>query len=460
MSTKYFSLVTRKGRAVEATSKATGTPINFSHIAVGDGGGQAITPSAEMESLRQERWRGELNDLYIDPDNPDVCVAEAVMPDTDGGFTVREIGLFTDTGIMYAVGSVAETEKPVLSEGSAKSLYLRFYVEVSSEATVNLLIDPAKVLATRDYVDRVVVVKIAEHNEDPASHEDLRTAVEEVQEALGHFVPKNRTLHTREPLRIDGGDSADLSEDRILSIEVDGVLGNNYHQIVLTSTPGGGKFLSPIEGWLDLQVIGAGGAGATGSANAEAGGIGGLKGGDTVVSYMDQEGVTRTITALGGSGGAGGSGFGCGSGGGGAGRVVNARVYLKLGQALSVSIGAGAVGRLLLNSNRNGTSGEGPEAGIVANVTNQAGNGAIGAGSGCTPLNYGGQTPGISGNGAINGTGYGSGGGAGGACYGGLGAAGGIGYQNGANGAQNGSKGGSGGPGAVIISWTTTTTEA
>lgn len=154
MSMKYYSTVTRKGAALEATSKETGQPIVFTELAVGDGGGQPISPSPEMEGLIQERWRGPINDLYVDPSNPDTWIAVAVIGNEVGGFVLREAGLYSSTGVMYAVGMVAETEKPPFADGSPKVITIRFPVTVSPEATVNLLIDPSKVLATREYVDR------------------------------------------------------------------------------------------------------------------------------------------------------------------------------------------------------------------------------------------------------------------------------------------------------------------
>lgn len=157
MAQQYYSVVTRRGAALEASSKADGTPINFSEIAVGDGGGQPVNPSSEMTGLVQERWRGPVNDLYQDPDNANVWVATAVIPRTAGGFTIREAGLFTGQGLMYAIGKTPNIDKVVLAEGASGEVVIRIRVVVSPEATVFLLVDPSKVLATREYVDRLAM---------------------------------------------------------------------------------------------------------------------------------------------------------------------------------------------------------------------------------------------------------------------------------------------------------------
>ncbi|MDR2946275.1 MAG: phage tail protein [Candidatus Adiutrix sp.] len=157
MAQQYYSVVTRKGAALEAAAKADGRPINFTEIAVGDGGGLAVNPSAEMEGLVQERWRGPVSDLHQDPANANVWVATAVIPRTVGGFTIREAGLFTDRGLMYAIGKTPNIDKVSVDEGASGEIVIRIRVVVSPKATVHLLIDPSQVLATREYVDRLAL---------------------------------------------------------------------------------------------------------------------------------------------------------------------------------------------------------------------------------------------------------------------------------------------------------------
>lgn len=57
-------------------------------MAVGDGdNGGYYTPSESQTALKHETWRGALNHLAVDTNNPNWVVAEAVLPDTVGGFT-------------------------------------------------------------------------------------------------------------------------------------------------------------------------------------------------------------------------------------------------------------------------------------------------------------------------------------------------------------------------------------
>ena len=56
-------------------------------------------------------WRQSVNRVFTDPENPNRLIAELVIPPETGGFWVREIGVFDDTGTMIAVGNTAESYK-------------------------------------------------------------------------------------------------------------------------------------------------------------------------------------------------------------------------------------------------------------------------------------------------------------------------------------------------------------
>jgi phage-related tail fiber protein len=84
-------------------------------------------------------------------------VAELVIPSEEGGWTIREAGVFDAAGDLFAVGNLPETYKPQIAEGSAAELRVRLIMEVSNTAAVELKVDPTVVLASRGYVDAQVV---------------------------------------------------------------------------------------------------------------------------------------------------------------------------------------------------------------------------------------------------------------------------------------------------------------
>ncbi|WP_268602088.1 phage tail protein [Escherichia coli] len=153
MSTKFYTLLTDIGAAKLASAAALGVPLKITHMAVGDGGGVLPTPDAKQTVLVNEKRRAALNMLYIDPQNSSQIIAEQVIPENEGGWWIREVGLFDESGALIAVGNCPESYKPQLAEGSGRTQTVRMVLITSSTDNITLKIDPAVVLATRKYVD-------------------------------------------------------------------------------------------------------------------------------------------------------------------------------------------------------------------------------------------------------------------------------------------------------------------
>ncbi|HAW4093371.1 TPA: phage tail protein, partial [Escherichia coli] len=153
MSTKFYTLLTDIGAAKLASAAALGVPLKITHMAVGDGGGVLPTPDAKQTALVNEKRRAALNMLYIDPQNSSQIIAEQVIPENEGGWWIREVGLFDESGALIAVGNCPESYKPQLAEGSGRTQTVHMVLITSSTDNITLKIDPAVVLATRKYVD-------------------------------------------------------------------------------------------------------------------------------------------------------------------------------------------------------------------------------------------------------------------------------------------------------------------
>ncbi|MDN3220335.1 phage tail protein [Pseudomonas nunensis] len=158
----YYTLLTNAGIAYETACKAAGLPIKLSQLSVGDGGGAVYNPAATDTALRREVWRGPLNALFQDEKNPSWLLAEVTIPPEVGGWYVREAGIWTDTGILYAIVKYPESFKPVLAtSGSGKEFYIRSIFETSNASLVTLLIDDTVVKATRAWVTSYVADELA-----------------------------------------------------------------------------------------------------------------------------------------------------------------------------------------------------------------------------------------------------------------------------------------------------------
>ncbi|WP_227660183.1 phage tail protein [Hafnia paralvei] len=130
----FYSIITNRGKELEAEALASGTKITLAKFVVGDGNGQAVAPKPTQTKLINEQYRGDIGELSVSPDQPTQMMAKVVLPTEVGGFTVREIGMLTDAGELYAVANCAAIEKPV---GSV-SVNMQFRLAVSDTANITL----------------------------------------------------------------------------------------------------------------------------------------------------------------------------------------------------------------------------------------------------------------------------------------------------------------------------------
>ena len=202
MSQQFRTVTTNAGRNAVREALAQGKTVKLSHMSVGDGGGSPVTPTSSMTALVNERFRAQINDIVLDPDTPDLFTAELFIPQAEGGWYIREVGLWIDDGTLFAVGNTPLTEKPDISSGAATDLLVRLIIRVLDAATVSIEIDPAQVLATREYVDR----KLDAHNKDSGAHETL--ARKSVQIKAGTGLTGGGTLEADRTLTIKYGNTA------------------------------------------------------------------------------------------------------------------------------------------------------------------------------------------------------------------------------------------------------------
>jgi hypothetical protein len=149
----YFTTLTAVGEAKDAKAKALGTALKFTAMAVGDGNGVLPVPDRTRTALVREVRRASINTLKQDPKNPGQLIAEQVIPEDEGGWWIRELGLYDADGDLFAIANCPETYKPVLAQGSGRTQVVRMVLVMTSAASVQLKVDPSVVLATRQYVD-------------------------------------------------------------------------------------------------------------------------------------------------------------------------------------------------------------------------------------------------------------------------------------------------------------------
>ncbi len=200
MSAKFFALLTVIGANKLAKATALGTTLKITQMAVGDGGGILPTPDTQQTKLVGEKRRAGLNTLFVDPKNNSQIIAEQVIPENEGGYWIREIGLFDDEGSLIAVGNCPETYKPQLQEGSGRTQTIRMILTVSHTESVELKVDPSVILATREFVNDAIESAskqtMAEVAKIYATKTELSTGLSKVQ---GSADDANTNANSRVP---------------------------------------------------------------------------------------------------------------------------------------------------------------------------------------------------------------------------------------------------------------------
>lgn len=151
--TSFFTLLTDYGKAALAESLDSQRPLEIPFIAAGDGGGAYYEPQEDQTNLRNELWRGDLNNLKSVNENQGQVMAEALIPDgIDGDWFIREIGLYDVTGGLIAVGKYPETYIPPPSSGAKTQVYIKVVIQIGNVAALKLILNDSLVMATKDYV--------------------------------------------------------------------------------------------------------------------------------------------------------------------------------------------------------------------------------------------------------------------------------------------------------------------
>lgn len=164
---EFFSVLTTIGKAALVNAAALGQTVTLTEMSVGDGNGAAVNPTEDMTELTNEVYRAQVN--AMDVKDSTTMRAELVIPADQGGFYVREVGLFDDEGQLFAVANLPDTYKPALAEGAGRELTVVLLMEISDSEAVTLKIDPTVVLASHSYV----AAEIMRHSTAPQAHPEF-----------------------------------------------------------------------------------------------------------------------------------------------------------------------------------------------------------------------------------------------------------------------------------------------
>ncbi|MEY6749428.1 phage tail protein [Escherichia coli] len=185
MSTAYITVVTDKGaERITAALLPDGEKLKITHFAVGDGNGSIPTPTASQTALVHEVYRGEVSNIHADGDSTTRIIVEGIIPAGQGGFWVREIGLYDDQGVLIAVCSAPERYKPTPAEGATSVLNCQVHVVVSNTSAVQLKVLDNAFLPDATTATRGLTILSNETNSDDETKSATPKAVNAVRKQL------------------------------------------------------------------------------------------------------------------------------------------------------------------------------------------------------------------------------------------------------------------------------------
>lgn len=178
----YYSIITARGAELEAAAIASGGVVNLAQFAIGDGNGVAVTPDPKLTALVHEVYRGDIAGKSVSKEQSAQMVIQLVLPVNVGGFTVREIGILTDTGELYAVGNCAAIEKPA----DGVNVTMNFRLAISPTEEIVLVATTGDGLFLRMDADLADV----QDKEQGRKNLGLKSAAEvDAQESIGDATP-------------------------------------------------------------------------------------------------------------------------------------------------------------------------------------------------------------------------------------------------------------------------------
>lgn len=152
---KYDSVVTDTGNELMMNAVRNGKKVAIRDFAVGDGNGEYYRPETDMTALKNEVWRGYINSCEISPEAKNILIITAICPGDVGGFTIREMAVFDEENHMIAVCNCPETPKVTVTDGAVNELRLQMEIVLLNGDSVELLIDPNIVTATKQDIEDI-----------------------------------------------------------------------------------------------------------------------------------------------------------------------------------------------------------------------------------------------------------------------------------------------------------------
>lgn len=154
---KQYTLLTANGINKLLKTASNESKITLKEVVVSDFDGEL---SESITTIPNEKYRGAINAITINESDSNILDVDAIIPPDVGGFYIKTAGIFCDDGSLFAVARLANTYKPLLSEGSSKDITLNFKLQIANaNESIILKVDNNVVLATRKWSENQFLKK-------------------------------------------------------------------------------------------------------------------------------------------------------------------------------------------------------------------------------------------------------------------------------------------------------------
>ena len=148
-STTYYTILTKVGQAKIANAIAYGRQLQITQFALGDGGGSGYEPDESQAALKHEVYRANVSNVVVSDETINMLEINMAVPADQGGWVVREMGIYDTDGDLIAISKTPDDPKPGAGSGAAKDVVYRLFIVVANTDAVEIKIDPTVAVATK-----------------------------------------------------------------------------------------------------------------------------------------------------------------------------------------------------------------------------------------------------------------------------------------------------------------------
>ena len=154
-STKYYTLLTKVGQAKINNAIAYGRQLQLTQFALGDGNGTSYDPDESQTALKHEVYRANVANVVVSDETINMLEINMAVPADQGGWVVREMGVYDADGDLIAISKTPDDPKPGAGSGAAKDVVYRLFIIVTNTDAIEIKIDPTVAVATKAEVQAV-----------------------------------------------------------------------------------------------------------------------------------------------------------------------------------------------------------------------------------------------------------------------------------------------------------------